>query len=440
MRRVRLLESGLQVADVLDHPLDHLELRQLPLARHVRHEGAQLGEVSGDLLGLEVASGAADPQAVVQHAAMVGRHSAAHRANHHRLHAGSGGDQRITRPESIDPALGSFLSTLVHEHPAAAGSAHLEIHIMNGGDHRISLWKIAREVRFEAISSRGCLTTMRLAASVEHEGSVKGRRERGALPLLNVRRRQPLAITATTTTKAIYSTLFELQFDKSYFERLNPLRIEYFAQNDRHRDYTRSIHFIKSFIRRRKRKTWECLIENYSVECILASDDCAPAARVVGLSFGVHVRLARVSCGATLPIPGCLQDCNIVSGRGMVDGRERGPLGPYPTIFGTNPRSIWYFSGVLAAEGSTVRDLVGGGGGGGGGGHDGAGIEEYEDRGAAGGIRRQSGAHLSGADSALWRKMTTTTTRTMSGERDTNLSKCLHDMGKIYKEGKWISH
>lgn len=39
----------------------------------------------------------------------------------------------------------------------------------------------------------------------------------------------------------------------------------------------------------------------------------------VGLSLGVHVRLARVSCGATLPIPGCLQDCNIVSGR----GRER---------------------------------------------------------------------------------------------------------------------
>jgi len=40
---------------------------------------------------------------------------------------------------------------------------------------------------------------MRLAASVEHEGSVKGRRERGMRPLLNVRRRQPLAITATTT-------------------------------------------------------------------------------------------------------------------------------------------------------------------------------------------------------------------------------------------------
>jgi len=122
MRRVRLLQSGLQVADVFDHPLDHLEFRQLPLARHVRHEGAQLGEVSGDFLGLEVASGAADPQTVVQHAAMVGRHSAAHRAHHHRLHAGSGGDQRITRPESIDPALGSFLSTLVREHTAAAGS------------------------------------------------------------------------------------------------------------------------------------------------------------------------------------------------------------------------------------------------------------------------------------------------------------------------------
>ncbi|EGI68002.1 hypothetical protein G5I_03094 [Acromyrmex echinatior] len=383
MRRVRLLQSGLQVADVLDHPLDHLELRQLPLARHVRHEGAQLGEVSGDFLGLEVASGAADPQTVVQYAAMVGRHSAAHRAHHHRLHAGSGGDQRITRPESIDPALGSFLSTLAREHTAAAGS----------GDHR----KIAREVRFEAISSRGCLTTMRLAASVEHEGSVKGRRERGALPLLNVRRRQPLAITATTTTPPIYTNLFELQFDKSYFERLNPFGSNILLEKKIIQDLEVRILAYKQFLatvpskrnfklhkfelyespkeiigeidqpqvsirstvlilhsnitltheeedekqRKRKRKTWECLIENYSVECILASDDCAPAARVVGLSFGVHVRLARVSCGATLPIPGCLQDCNIVSGRGM------GPLGPYPTIFDTNTRSIWYFSGVL---------------------------------------------------------------------------------------------
>lgn len=42
----------------------------------------------------------------------------------------------------------------------------------------------------------------------------------------------------------------------------------------------------------------------------------------VGLSLGVHVRLARVSCGATLPSPGCLQDCNIVSGRGRVKGRD----------------------------------------------------------------------------------------------------------------------
>lgn len=66
--------------------------------------------------------------------------------------------------------------------------------------------------------------------------------------------------------------------------------------------------------RERRRKTWECPIENYSVECILASDDCAPAARVV--SLGVHVRLARVSCGATLSSPDCLQDCNIVAGRG----------------------------------------------------------------------------------------------------------------------------
>lgn len=40
------------------------------------------------------------------------------------------------------------------------------------------------------------------------------------------------------------------------------------------------------------------------------------------VSLRVHVRLARVSCGATLPIPGCLQDCNIVSGRGRKDGRN----------------------------------------------------------------------------------------------------------------------
>lgn len=68
--------------------------------------------------------------------------------------------------------------------------------------------KIARGVRFEAISSRGCLTTRRPAASVEHdEGSVKGRRERGVRPLLNVRRRQPVvAITATTTTEGTVAT------------------------------------------------------------------------------------------------------------------------------------------------------------------------------------------------------------------------------------------
>jgi len=40
------------------------------------------------------------------------------------------------------------------------------------------------------------------------------------------------------------------------------------------------------------RKTWECPVENYSVECILASDDCAPAARV-GRSLS---RSARAPC------------------------------------------------------------------------------------------------------------------------------------------------
>jgi len=109
-------------------------------------------------------------------------------------------------------------------------------------------------------------------------------------------------------------------------------------------------------------------------------------------------------------------------------------------------------------RGPTVRDLVGGGGGG----HDGAGIEEYEDRGAAGGIRgierglgdrlagahlhsawpresqsRQSGAHLPGANSALRRKtmmmmmmmiMMMRTMRTMSGEREIQItphSRCI---------------
>jgi len=35
------------------------------------------------------------------------------------------------------------------------------------------------------------------------------------------------------------------------------------------------------------------------------------------------VRLARVSCGATLPIPGCLQDCNIVSGTEEGEGEGK---------------------------------------------------------------------------------------------------------------------
>lgn len=86
LMRIRLFQGGLQIADVLDHPLDHLELRQLPFARHVRHEGAQLRQVSGHLLGLEVAPGAADPQAIVQNAAMIGGDSATQRAHHHRLH------------------------------------------------------------------------------------------------------------------------------------------------------------------------------------------------------------------------------------------------------------------------------------------------------------------------------------------------------------------
>ncbi|KYN04458.1 hypothetical protein ALC62_04682 [Cyphomyrmex costatus] len=227
MRRIRLLQGGLQIANVLDHPLDHLELRQFPLARHVRDEGAQLRQISGHFLGLEVASGAADPQAIVQDAAMIGRHSAAHRTHHHRLHAGR------------TLAYKQFLAT---------------------------------------VSSK--------------------------------------KKTSQVTQKGLG------EIDQSQVEEEDEAE------------------------RERRRKTWECLVENYSVECILASDDCAPAARVVGLSFGVHVRLARVSCGATLPIPGCLQDCNIVSGRGMINPYFGGPLGPYPT-FGTNTRSIWYFSGVL---------------------------------------------------------------------------------------------
>jgi len=122
MSGVRLLQGGLQVADVLDHPLYHLELRQLPLARHVRHEGAQLRQVSGHLLGLEVAPGAADSQAIVQAAAMVGRHSATHRAHHHRLHADRG-DQKVIWTAGLDRSGAcSFLSTLVREHTAAAAA------------------------------------------------------------------------------------------------------------------------------------------------------------------------------------------------------------------------------------------------------------------------------------------------------------------------------
>lgn len=86
MRGIRLFQGGLQVTDVLDHPLDHLELRQLPFARHVWYEGAQLRQVSGHLLGLEIAPGAADSQAVVQDTVMIGRDSASQWANHHRLH------------------------------------------------------------------------------------------------------------------------------------------------------------------------------------------------------------------------------------------------------------------------------------------------------------------------------------------------------------------
>ncbi|EZA47374.1 hypothetical protein X777_16268 [Ooceraea biroi] len=51
---------------------------------------------------------------------------------------------------------------------------------------------------------------------------------------------------------------------------------------------------------RQSRKIWECPIENYSVECILASDDCAPAARVVGLSqSGAHLPSADSILRAT---------------------------------------------------------------------------------------------------------------------------------------------
>lgn len=112
MRGVRLLESGLQIANVLDHPLDHLKLGKFSLARHIRHEGAQLRQVSGYLLGLEVAPGAADSQTVVQDAAMIGRHSATHGAHDHRLHGlaavGQTSSQTDSRVDQFDALRFSF--------------------------------------------------------------------------------------------------------------------------------------------------------------------------------------------------------------------------------------------------------------------------------------------------------------------------------------------
>lgn len=46
------VERRLQVANVVDDVMDHLELGQLPVARHVRHQLLQLAEVHVDLLVL----------------------------------------------------------------------------------------------------------------------------------------------------------------------------------------------------------------------------------------------------------------------------------------------------------------------------------------------------------------------------------------------------
>lgn len=82
---VGLFEGGLQIADVLDHPLNDLELRELPLPRHIRHQGPELRQVSSHLFRLEIPASPIDPQTTVQDTA-ARRHSSAHRAHHHRLH------------------------------------------------------------------------------------------------------------------------------------------------------------------------------------------------------------------------------------------------------------------------------------------------------------------------------------------------------------------
>jgi len=68
------------------------------------------------------------------------------------------------------------------------------------------------------------------------------------------------------------------------------------------------------------------------------------------------VRLARVSCGATLPIPGCLQDCNIVSGTRAGGGgaaREGGYNHAHARI-SSRARSFPRFDAHLAPSRSLV--------------------------------------------------------------------------------------
>ncbi|OAD57136.1 hypothetical protein WN48_02722, partial [Eufriesea mexicana] len=176
---VRLLERRLQIADILDHPLDNLELRQLPFPRHVGHQGSQLRQVSGYLFCFQVTTGSVDPEAVVQDTS-TRRHSAAHRAHHHRLHV----VRVCTRFPLWNCRCDAWLSPSPSSHPGHTGLFERKC------------------VRLEADRSRGCLTTMgdqrRVAAARLRAAAGGGGRE--TRPLLNVRRRQPLAITATTTT------------------------------------------------------------------------------------------------------------------------------------------------------------------------------------------------------------------------------------------------
>lgn len=81
-----LFQGGLEVADVLDDPLDELELGQLALTWHVGHEGAQLAQVRGDLLGLEVPPRYGDGDAVVVPRRRRGHSATSQGAHDHCLH------------------------------------------------------------------------------------------------------------------------------------------------------------------------------------------------------------------------------------------------------------------------------------------------------------------------------------------------------------------